>query len=295
MPWAVAARPSRRSRSSVLRNRIRRSPGRFKAIAYAVLVHAAVIGVLVVGFRWSSQSLEMPGKVMRAQLVEEAARPDKDEELRKKAEAERRRREQARRKEEERQAALVEAEKKRRLAELAREQEEERRRAEEAERKRKQAETAKRRLAEEKRKKAEAERKRFAEEQQKKEQAERRRQAELALKEQLAAEEREREEAARAAYAAAEAEKYKALIRQKVSRNWSRPGGVGVGLQCVVRVRLVPGGEVLQAQVVRSSGNAMFDRSVENAVYKATPLPLPSDPALFSYFREIEFLFRPEG
>jgi colicin import membrane protein len=62
-----------------------------------------------------------------------------------------------------------------------------------------------------------------------------------------------------------------------------------------VRVRLVAGGEVLQATVVQSSGNAAFDRSVENAVYKASPLPIPDDKALFDYFRELEFKFRPEG
>jgi hypothetical protein len=33
---------------------------------------------------------------------------------------------------------------------------------------------------------------------------------------------------------------------------------------------------------------------VEYAVYKAAPLPLPEDPALFDNFRDIEFLFSPE-
>ena len=46
--------------------------------------------------------------------------------------------------------------------------------------------------------------------------------------------------------------------------------------------------------MVRSSGNEIFDRSVEYAVYKAAPLPLPEDPTLFDNFREIEFLFNPE-
>ena len=115
------------------------------------------------------------------------------------------------------------------------------------------------------------------------------------MKQQIAAEERARAEAARAARGASAADKYKALIRQKVSRNWNRPAGTRAGLKCVVRVRLVPGGEVLQATVVRSSGDTVFDRSVENAVYKAAPLPLPPDADLFDYFREIEFLFSPEA
>ena len=91
------------------------------------------------------------------------------------------------------------------------------------------------------------------------------------------------------------ADQYIALIRQKVSRNWARPPGSEKGLQCTVMVKLAPGGEVIQATVVRSSGDAVFDRSVENAVYKASPLPLPQEADLFEYFREIEFLFNPEN
>jgi len=56
----------------------------------------------------------------------------------------------------------------------------------------------------------------------------------------------------------------------------------------------VPSGDVLQVTVVKTSGDERFDRSVENAVYKASPLPLPEDRDLFEYFREIEFIFNPE-
>lgn len=133
-----------------------------------------------------------------------------------------------------------------------------------------------------------------AEKKKKREAEKRRKQDEKALQQLLAQEEQERQDAAQAAKAAALADKHKAVIRQKVSRNWLRPAGASSGLQCVVRVRLVPSGEVLEAVVVRSSGNAAFDRSVENAVYKASPLPIPQDPELFDYFRDIEFLFNPE-
>ncbi len=51
----------------------------------------------------------------------------------------------------------------------------------------------------------------------------------------------------------------------------------------------------MEADVVQSSGDPVFDRSVENAVYRASPLPLPDDSALFPYFRELEFTFRPES
>ncbi len=85
------------------------------------------------------------------------------------------------------------------------------------------------------------------------------------------------------------------LIRQKVERNWIQPPGDISGLDCIVRVRLIPGGDVVDAQVIKSSGNAFFDRSVELATRKAAPLPLPNDPNMFNYFRTLEFYFRPRG
>ncbi|MBE9515856.1 MAG: cell envelope integrity protein TolA [Proteobacteria bacterium] len=117
-------------------------------------------------------------------------------------------------------------------------------------------------------------------------------QAEQLLKQQLAQE--QAAAAAAAEKASALMDKYRAVIRQKVSRNWVKPAGITEGRECIVRVRLIAGGEVVNAEVVKSSGDAAFDRSVESAVYKAAPLPVPSEPDMFEYFRDIEFLFRPE-
>jgi colicin import membrane protein len=62
----------------------------------------------------------------------------------------------------------------------------------------------------------------------------------------------------------------------------------------VVQVRLIPGGDVVPGgvSIIKSSGNAAFDRSVEAAVYKATPLPVPSGP-LFESFRNLRLNFNP--
>lgn len=141
---------------------------------------------------------------------------------------------------------------------------------------------------------AEARKRKAIAEEKKRQVAQRKQRDEQALKEMLLQEEQERAQAAKAARAASLVDEYKVAIRQKVSRNWVRPPGASQGLKCIVKVRLGPGGEVLEAKVVRSSGNAVFDRSVENAVYKAAPLPIPRDTDLFDYFREIEFLFNPE-
>lgn len=155
--------------------------------------------------------------------------------------------------------------------------------------KKKKAALAKRQATEKKRKQKEKRRLEALAE------AKRQKQQQQALTEMLRDEEQQRQQTALAARAASLAGQYKELIRQKVSRNWIKPPGVTTGLQCVVRVRLVLSGEVIQATVVQSSGNTVFDRSVENAVYKSAPLPIPKEQDLFEFFREIEFKFIPDG
>ena len=59
-------------------------------------------------------------------------------------------------------------------------------------------------------------------------------------------------------------------------------------------VVLLPGGNSLSIKLKRSSGNAAYDSAVEHAIQKAQPLPLPPDPALFRYFRELNLAFRPQ-
>jgi len=84
---------------------------------------------------------------------------------------------------------------------------------------------------------------------------------------------------------------YVSAIAGKVERNWLRPSGVGEGAQCVVLVTQGPGGVVLDVQTKGCTGGDLFRQSVEKAVWKADPLPEPSDPELFE--RQIEFTFEP--
>jgi colicin import membrane protein len=60
-----------------------------------------------------------------------------------------------------------------------------------------------------------------------------------------------------------------------------------------VEVRLIPSGDVVEAKIVRSSGNPAFDRSVEAAVFKASPLPVPPDREVVEKFRLLRFEFKP--
>lgn len=246
-------------------------PGGRKAVVYAVLVHLALLALVVVGFRWQAKPPAAPAKVVQAKAVNDAE-TQKEIERRKKQEREQQERE--------RQAA------------------DEKRRQEQAKI------TEQKRKQEDKRKAAEAEKKRKdearqAEVKKKKDTEERRKSAESSLKEQLAREEKERTDAKaraeQAARAQSELARIEGLIRQKVERNWVRPAGWTKGMECAVRVRLAPTGEVISATIARPSGSPAFDRSVENAVYKASPLPLPEDKGLFEHFRELELRFRPEG
>jgi len=114
---------------------------------------------------------------------------------------------------------------------------------------------------------------------------------EQAIREKALLEDAEREEQEMLAQTAIDS--FRGIIRQKVERNWIQPTGSIAGLSCVVQVNLIPGGEVIKAKVIKSSGNSLFDSSVERAAQKASPLPLPDDPALFNYFRTLEFHFQP--
>ena len=92
-----------------------------------------------------------------------------------------------------------------------------------------------------------------------------------------------------------EAEQAKLAIKQKVNRSWIRPVSTTAGLKCTIRVRLLSDGTVMDAEVISSSGDEDFDRSAENAVNKASPLPVPKDKELFAReFRSFQFLFNPK-
>jgi TonB family protein len=100
---------------------------------------------------------------------------------------------------------------------------------------------------------------------------------------------------AKAATQEAEAEQAKLAIKQKVNQSWIRPPSISAGSRCTIRVRLMSDGTVIDAEVISSSGDEDFDRSAENAVNKASPLPVPKDKELFARdFRTFQFLFNPK-
>jgi len=279
---------------------IRENP---RAVMYAVLMHLILLALLVFSLDWTPKISRPAGQQVpiQAELVDQrqldAVTEKKQAEQRKIEEAKRQAvLEEQRQAEEKRQA---EAERKQQAEQQARQKAEQAAKQKaEAERKRKaeveakqQAEQAAKQKAEQAAKqKADLEAKRKAESDQKRKAEEaRRREAEQALQSQLAAEQ-DRMEAGRVQGVVAE---YIAYIQERIQRSWLRPPGSAAGLSCVVQVSLIPGGDVARVEIVRSSGDPIFDRSVETAVWKASPLPLPPDAALFKHFRDLRLIFKP--
>lgn len=306
---------------------IRRHPLGF---LLAVLMHVAIVLLMIFGLDWlNPPKIQQPsGQVVQARLVDtkqlarerdadQAAKKRqlqdqrKQEEKKKKKEQQRReaerkkqaevkkqkaqkKKQEAEKKKQEEQRKKAEAEKKRKLA--LKKKEQEKKKKQELERKKK---LEQKKREEEARKKAEAkkkaeEKKKAEQERKKKAEAERKRKA----KEKRIAEQKAREAELQAQWAAEkdgrERDSVTAAIKRKVQNSWLRPPSASSkNLQATVRVRLNDSGSVLLVQVLKSSGNAAFDRSVVSAVNKADPLPMPKSRTLISEFREFTFIFRP--
>jgi colicin import membrane protein len=266
---------------------MQRVSDRSMSIALSVLLHAALLGALVYGwllFRRPPRpapTLAIEAHVVDARSVRGALQPAPPqpqpesvgpppptaEELAQ--------REQQRQQEEvvaaERQRAAEQAAAEAAAAEAAK-REAEQRAAEErvmTERKAREAAEAKKRAAEEQQRQAEA-----------KEQAQR----EEDLQRDLAAEEQARRARAGPALAS-----WQSQIAAKINRAWLRPPTARPGIECLLNVTQVPGGEVTEVSIGACNGDQAVRESIEAAVYRASPLPPPPDPALFDRHLRIDF------
>lgn len=127
--------------------------------------------------------------------------------------------------------------------------------------------------------------KRIADAAQEKVAAEARRKQQEALAQQMQAEVDDlANSAANAALAkqqAAQLREFTLAINKKIKSQWRRPPQVSGQLATLLRITLIPGGEVSSVIITKSSGNTAFDASVKDAVLRASPLPVPADAALF--------------
>jgi colicin import membrane protein len=117
--------------------------------------------------------------------------------------------------------------------------------------------------------------------------ARQRQQAEQELQAQISAENAQRE-----AIASGQQDTYIRQIADKIERNWNRPLSAKPGLECVVNVVQIPGGDVIDVKVGRCNGDDAVMRSIEDAVRKASPLPAPPTQAVFQ--RNLIVTFKPD-
>ncbi|MEI7867086.1 MAG: cell envelope integrity protein TolA [Candidatus Methylumidiphilus sp.] len=79
-------------------------------------------------------------------------------------------------------------------------------------------------------------------------------------------------------------------IRPKVQRYSANISG----RTCTVQVTMIPGGEVQNVSVTQSSGDESFDRSVQAAVLKSSPLPWPDDDKVAEELKTFNLIVKSE-
>ncbi len=86
--------------------------------------------------------------------------------------------------------------------------------------------------------------------------------------------------------------KYIRDIQNKVRSVWTvPPGGIGEG-NCTIRFQQDRSGFVRSVKIQSCDGNQLYRQSLEDAVLKAAPLPLPGDEEIFD--EEVEITFWPQ-
>jgi colicin import membrane protein len=101
----------------------------------------------------------------------------------------------------------------------------------------------------------------------------------------------EAEERVDAARASGAMSSWVSQITARIQRAWIRPPSARPGIECTLFVTQVPGGEVTDVKLGTCNGDDAVKQSILDAAYRASPLPAPSDPALFE--RSLEVTFRP--
>lgn len=85
-------------------------------------------------------------------------------------------------------------------------------------------------------------------------------------------------------------DRIKGKIRQKLNRALCGDGNP----QLIFDIALLPTGQIRGKPVLRkSSGIPACDKAVEDAILLSEPLPVPTQPEIFSYFRDLNLNFKP--
>jgi len=101
---------------------------------------------------------------------------------------------------------------------------------------------------------------------------------------------REQAAVADAAKARANAD-YIRRIQAKIKGNVVVPPEIAGNPEAIFDVVQLPTGEIIDAQLRKSSGNRAYDEAVQRAIIKSSPLPRPDSPDLFQ--RNLNLRFKP--
>lgn len=262
------------------------------SVFLAVLLHGAVLGALLLFQQAESDVLDVVRPpAVKALLVAEnpQARNERVQQQNLQQQREREQQEQARQQREQQQREQQERERQEQLRQEQQQQQQARQAQLRQERERAEQERAEQQRQEQRRQEEARRQEQERLEQQRLQEAERQRQEAQAQADAAASEAAETEAELRMAYTA--------VIHDLVQRNWSRPPSARNDMTAVLRIRLVPTGDVVDVEIVRSSGDAAFDRAAENAVRavgRFTELQgMP--PRIFERsFRSLLLTFRPE-
>jgi len=284
-----------------------RRSDRILSIVLSILIHAAIVGALLWGWwQYRQPTVTAPSLAIEATVVRDAppqaappapspppntpppenppppAPPHDDQAEQQAREAHAHAEQEARQKAQEQERA---AQEKRAIDEQA-EQQRQREQAERAAAEKAQAAKAEAERAAAAKAEAEADRKAQQLAQQRKLEQERA-QREADLRSQMASE--EHLNAVQSSPAKAE---YLSLITARINRAWIRPPSARAGVKCSLHITQIPGGEITHVVVAGCNGDEAVRQSVETAAYRASPLPAPSDPALFD--PNIDVTFAPD-
>lgn len=267
-----------------MRNRRQKTSASTRTIAIiaAVIVHAIILAALFVNFKpkpKESIAADFAEKVdvVKANTVD-ASQLRKQEDAIKKRELEKKlqKKREEKRLQELRDQQQLEKDK---IDELKRQQDEERKKREIVLKQKKEEEkreAEKRKKEERKKREDEALKKKLAQEQAQAEQEKFEREARWQLQQQLAAEEALQTERQAQERTTTLLNKHAALIAKRVGKFTNLRPSTPRGLKVVIKLNLTASGEVKSAAIIESSGDPIYDRTVQTAVLNATPLPIPS-------------------
>lgn len=89
-----------------------------------------------------------------------------------------------------------------------------------------------------------------------------------------------------------EVDRYKAMFQAAIEENRTVSGVFAGNPICKIRVRLMPDGSIISANVIQPSGNPAYDSMSQAAIHKAAPFPMPADTELCEKLREIVLTFK---